>query len=253
LPAFGFVASPLVYGDAVFVQAGAAVIKLDKKTGEILWRSAEDGGGMYGSAFSSPVIAELNGVKQLVVLTRKKFVGLELLKGTELWSQEVPAFQGMNILTPVIHKNSVFTSTYGGKTSLFNIAEKNGTWTSTAAWTLNGQGYMSTPVVINAKAYLHLRSQKVACVDLEAGKLLWLSDEAFGKYWSMVTRGDKILALDETGVLYLLKANPEKMEILDKRKLEQADAWAHLAVEGDEMYIRDLKGIQAFKWATRAK
>lgn len=49
VPAFGFVASPLVVGDHVFVQAGGGFIKLDKKTGEVVWRTLEDSGGMYGS------------------------------------------------------------------------------------------------------------------------------------------------------------------------------------------------------------
>ena len=55
LPAFGFVCSPLVDDKAVYVQAAAAFVKLDKKTGEVLWRTLQDAGGMNGSAFSSPV------------------------------------------------------------------------------------------------------------------------------------------------------------------------------------------------------
>ena len=54
LQAFGFVSSPLVIGDHVFVQAGAGFVKLDKATGKVVWRVLEDGGGMWGSAFSSP-------------------------------------------------------------------------------------------------------------------------------------------------------------------------------------------------------
>ena len=71
LPNFGFVCSPLVDGMAVYVQAGASLIKLDKTTGEILWRSLKDEGGMGGSAFSSPIITTLAGERQLVVQTRE--------------------------------------------------------------------------------------------------------------------------------------------------------------------------------------
>ena len=53
-PTFGFVASPLVRGGHVFVQAGGGFVKLDKKTGEVVWRTLDDAGGMNGSAFSSP-------------------------------------------------------------------------------------------------------------------------------------------------------------------------------------------------------
>ena len=45
LPAFGFVSSPLIIGDAVYVQAGGGFCKLDKATGKLLWRVLDDGGG----------------------------------------------------------------------------------------------------------------------------------------------------------------------------------------------------------------
>ena len=54
LPSFGFVCSPIIDGDAVYVQAAASLIKLNKRTGEVIWRSLADSGGMFGSAFSSP-------------------------------------------------------------------------------------------------------------------------------------------------------------------------------------------------------
>src|SRR5690606_12812252 len=54
IPAFGFVCSPLVIGDSLFVQAEAGFMKLDKDTGDVFWKSLEDGGGMWGSAFASP-------------------------------------------------------------------------------------------------------------------------------------------------------------------------------------------------------
>lgn len=94
LPSFGFVCSPLVDGDAVYVQAGASVVKLDKQNGETIWRALDDGGGMFGSAFSSPIIATLSGKRQLVVQTRTELVGVDLNTGGVLWRQQVPAFRG---------------------------------------------------------------------------------------------------------------------------------------------------------------
>jgi outer membrane protein assembly factor BamB len=61
LPAFGLVCSPLVEGDAVYVQAGASFVRLNKRSGEVVWRTLEDQGGMWGSAFSSPVMVDLAG------------------------------------------------------------------------------------------------------------------------------------------------------------------------------------------------
>jgi outer membrane protein assembly factor BamB len=248
LPAFGFVSSPLVDGDAVFVQAGAAVVKLNKNTGKMLWRALDDGGGMGGSAFSSPIIAELRGVRQLVVQTREKLAGVALSDGKVLWEQPVEAFRGMNILTPVVSGDSIFTSTYGGTTTLFDISNQDGSFKSAPVWSLKAQGYMCTPVVVGGVAYEHLKNQHVMAVDLKTGKELWTTKETFGKYWSLVANGDRILALDQRGSLYLFRANPEKFELIDQRKIAERETWAHLAVAGSELYVRELNALAAWRW-----
>ena len=112
VPDFGFVCSPLVDGEAVYVQAGAGFAKLNKRTGALLWHTLKDQGGMWGSVFSSPVIAELCGKRQILVQTRESPAGVDLATGTPLWTQPVKAFRGMNILTPVPFGDGVFTSVY---------------------------------------------------------------------------------------------------------------------------------------------
>lgn len=247
MPDFGFVCSPLVDGEFVYVQAGASFVKLNKRTGELVWRTLADKGGMWGSVFSSPMFAEFGGQRQLVVQTREKLAGVDPVDGRVLWDQSVEAFRGMNILTPVVHKNTLFTSTYGGKTIGFNIAQTDGRFTVTETWRHKSQGYMSTPVVINGVAYHHLKSQRMMAIEVETGRELWTSSKSFGKYMSLVAQGDRILALDQRGVLYLLRANPEKFDLLDQRKLSGDDTWAHLAVAGDQLFVRELNALTAFR------
>lgn len=249
VPDFGCVCSPLVDGDAVYVQAGASVVKLHKQTGELLWRSLKDQGGMWGSVFSSPIIATLGGQRQLVVQTREKLAGLTLETGEVLWSQPVEAFRGMNILTPVVHEDTVFTSAYGGKTLGFKVAAAAGKFTIIQTWTHKSQGYMSTPVVIDGIAYEHLRSQRVMAIAIATGRELWTSDKSFGKYWSLVAQGDRILALDQRGQLFLFRANQEKFELLDQRKLADAETWAHLAVAGEALFVRELNALVSYRWS----
>ncbi len=247
-PDFGFVCSPLVDGEDLYVQAGASFLKLDKRTGEIQWRALQDKGGMWGSVFSSPVMVELAGLRQLLVQTRNTLAGVDPVDGTVLWQQEVKAFRGMNILTPLVHGDVVFTSTYGGKTIGYRVERADGGFRVEEAWSYKAQGYMSTPVVVEGVAYEHLRSQRVVAIDLKSGTERWTSDESFGKYWSLVAQGDRILALDERGELILMRANPEQMEILDRRKIAEQDTWAHLAVVEDVLYVRELNALAAYRW-----
>lgn len=247
-PDFGFVCSPLVDGDSVYVQAGASFLRLNKSNGQIVWRTLKDQGGMWGSVFSSPIFAELAGKRQLVVQTREKLAGVDPADGNVLWEKPIEAFQGMNILTPVALRDTLFTSTYGGKTIGFKVAHADGKWTVSETWRHKAQGYMSTPVVIAGLAYHHLKSQRVMAIEVETGRELWTSKESFGKYWSLVASGERMLALDQRGVLFLLRANQEKLDVLDQRKLTDGETWAHLAVAGDQLFVRELNALTAWRW-----
>lgn len=247
-PAFGLVCSPLLHGDSLYVQAGASVARVHRVTGEVVWRSAKDEGGMWGSAFSSPIIATVHGVEQCIVQTRTRLVGVELESGRELWTQNVEAFRGMNILTPTVLGDQVFTSAYGGKTQLFSIARQGETWSVSEVWQNKLQGYMSSPVVIDGVAYVHLRNQRFAAVEWQTGKELWTT-RPFGKYWSIVAHGKRMLALDENGMLRLIQANREKFELISEVKVATSgDSWAHLAVEGSQLFVREIDSLIAFDW-----
>lgn len=249
VPAFGFASSPLLAGDALYVQAANSIVKLDKATGASIWRALESPADMaHSGAFSSPILAELAGRSQLLVQTRHTLYGLDPHSGEELWSQDVPNFRGMNILTPLAYGDSVLTSSYRNRTYLYEVAAKGDRFAARERWSHKVQGYMSTPVVIDGHAYLHLGNGRLACLDLATGTERWIS-RPFGEYWSMVTRGDKILSLDASGELHLLRANPERLELLDSREVAGQPTWGHLAVSGDEIFVRELEAVAAYRWS----
>lgn len=247
LPTFGFVSSPLVDGGWLYVQAGASVVKLEKATGKVIWRTLKDDGGMLASAFSSPVVGTLCGERQLIVQTREKLAGVDLTTGDMLWEQKVPSFRGMNILTPVIVGDALFTSSYQNKSWLFSVTRSDGRFQVKESWQNNAQGYMSTPVVKDGHAYLHLQNQRFTCIDLATGDRTWTS-KPFGKYCSLAAQGDKLLALDQRGKLLLLKANPKAFELLGETQVSDNECWAHLAICGNEIFVRELNALSVFRW-----
>ncbi len=248
VPSFGCVSSPLVDGDAVYVQAGASVFKLNKNTGAVLWRAFKDAGGMNGSAFSSPLLTQIFGQKQLLVQTREKLAGLNSNNGEVLWSKVVPSFRGMNIFTPLVIGDTIFTSTYQNKSWLYKLHKSESGIAVNDVWENKIQGYMSTPVIINGFAYMHLQNQRFACIDLSNGEIKWTSPKSFGKYWSMIAFKNRILALDQKGILYLIEADIKEFKILDTREISDSETWAHLAISGNQIFIRDLKKIAVYEW-----
>jgi outer membrane protein assembly factor BamB len=253
VPILGLVSSPLADGEGVYIVASTALVKLDKRSGKVLWRSVEDKdkGDAYVSAVSSPLMATLAGKRQVLVQNRKTLAGVNPDTGEEFWRREVPSFRGTNIITPTLYGNhSVITSAFGGRTFRFDIAAKDSALQVRTAWDNPAQGYMSSPLVIGDYLYMHLRNQRFTCLDLRTGKECWITSGAFGRYWSMVARKDRILALDQRGILYLIRANPEKFDLLDQRRVSDAETWAHLAICGDEVYIRELNALAVYRWTS---
>ena len=192
---------------------------------------------MFGSAFSSPVIEEINGNRQVIVQTRTNLTGVNPKSGKEIWSKPIKAFRGMNILTPTITDNTIFTSSYGRKIFTFQTHEK---WKKTATGTNMGEPSGRLYVWPHHPRRLLLYSPTQAEDHLsghENGETKWISSESFGKYMSMVSNGKEILALDEDGTLYLIDPNPEKFVIKESRKISESPTWAHLAIADNQISL----------------
>lgn len=247
LPSFGFVCSPLIIDQFAYVQAGGGLLKVEMASGRVVWRTLEDGGGMNGSAFSSPVMSSIGGQQQLVVQTRTALAGVDPADGRKLWSVDVPSFRGMNILPPTVHQDTVFTSSYGGGSFCYAIEHDDAGWKVTQKWKTTVQGYMSSPMVFGDHVYLHLKNRRFTCIDLATGKQKW-SSRPYGQYWSTVTQGDRILALDQRGKLLLIEPSPDDFKLIDQQDVA-TDSWAHLAVVDDLVLVRDLDALIVYRWA----
>lgn len=200
------------------------------------------------SPFSSPFLTKVNGAPQLLVQTREKLCGVDPATGNVLWSQPIKAFRGMNIQTPLIQGNRLFTSAYQGTSQAWDLSTSAGSPGVTMAWEEKAEGYMSTPVILRGKIFMHLRNKKFTCLDLATGTTHWTTDRKFGEYWSLITQGDRLLALDQKGILYLIQADPAAFKLLAEKQLSDSETWAHLAMDGDLIAIRSLNKLQAFRW-----
>ena len=120
VPPWGYSESPLVEGDRVIVTPGgpgAAVVALNKTTGELIWQSQSDAAG-----YSSPVAFDAGGTRALAVFTANGTIGLEMKDGKLLWRYDGVINPRCNIATPVVGSGHVFVSTeYGTGCALLRI------------------------------------------------------------------------------------------------------------------------------------
>jgi outer membrane protein assembly factor BamB len=248
-PDMGMASSPLIDGESVYTLAAAGIARINLKTGKVDWRTLTDEPKLEGGATASLMLGKFGGRKMIVALNRKTLALVDPETGAILWKQAVPAYRNTTTVTPVLlGEAGIFVSMIGGRSMRFDVGVAGDKVSAKRTWDITPVAYMSTPIVLGDSFYAHLESKRFACFDAKTGRQRWVSDQLFGEYWSLAVRGDRILALDQKGILYLIRATPEKFDLLDQRKISESETWPHLAVCGDEVFVRDHKGLTAYRW-----
>src|SRR5262249_20773413 len=118
--AWGVAFSPLVDGDRVIVCPGGADTALaayDKNSGALIWKGIKE-----AVAYSSPVLCQAAGRKQIVFLGEKNLVGAAPEDGKELWRFSWKRGNQIRVATPVCVGDYVFISSgYGAGCALVKI------------------------------------------------------------------------------------------------------------------------------------
>lgn len=239
---YGTAASPLVTERVVVVPVGGeggSVMAFDRMSGRRLW------GAVPGEmpAYSSPMLFRLAGIDQVVTFTERQFVGLDAGDGRLLWSYRFTTPYRQNIVTPShwdgdrVMAAGVFRYAFG-----LEILRSGDEFEARELWKNRDlPAYMSSPVCVSRYAYGLGARRQFVCIDLEDGSTRW-KEGAFTEYCSIVAAGDKLLVMDASGVLYVLRATPDQYSVVSQWRVSDAEVWAHLAVTENELYVRDRGG-----------
>jgi outer membrane protein assembly factor BamB len=247
VPQWGFASSPLIDGDLVIVQPGGrkgSVAAFDRSSGTLRWAAGRNPNG-----YSSPVIATLGGVRQIVTVTGDAILGLNPAEGAILWSHSwVTQFEG-NIATPVIAGDLVFVSSgYQKGCVLLKIdAAGPGAVKKTEVYFRKNRvmaNHHSTCVLRDGFLYGY-DDQRLACVNLRTGQRPsnWEATDDNGRIigkGSVTLVGDKLLGLTEAGTLFLAAADPKEFRFLGKLETGlRRECWAAPVVCEGRIYLRD--------------
>jgi hypothetical protein len=198
---FGFCAAPLLLGDAVIVEVGAAegtVMAFDAATGTQRWVSALKGAAGHSGG---PCPISVGETPCLAVLTLTKLVVMRLDHGHEgetLAEHPWRTDFGCNLAAPTrVARGVLLTADYNTKRTEWVGITKAGT---TRIWQSRSRSMVSSPAVANGRAYLVW--QRVHCIDLKSGRRIWQGGNAY--HGSCLATGDgKILVHAKPGLLLL--------------------------------------------------
>jgi outer membrane protein assembly factor BamB len=246
-PNWGYTESPLIDGDRLICTPGGrdgTLAALDKKTGQVVWRSK---GLTEGAAYSSVIAVDVGGVREYVQMNRGGVAGVNAKDGTPLWTSNEGRNGTAIIPTPIYHDGQVYvTSGYGCGCALLNL-DVQGAKPSVVYSNKNLKNQHGGVVLFDGCIYGFSDGNGWVCQDFKTGVNKWEEKRALGKGSLTCAEGKLYCYSENDGTLVLADASPQGWKENGKFKIPQQSkvrskrgkVWTHPVVAYGKLYLRD--------------
>ena len=246
-PGWGYSESPLIVDDWVIVTPGGkggTLVALNKLDGKLVWQSKDV---TEGAHYASPVVAVINGERQIVQFSNQSVFGVTLSEGKPLWRYTAPANGTANCCAAIVDDNFVFaSSSYGVGGGLAQITGAGSTQVATEVYFEKKMSCHHGGIVKVGDYMYSAGAGPLMCMEFKTGRIAWQSRSA-GK-GSLCVADGMLYILGEGHEVALAEATPEGYREHGRFQVKNhgRPAWAHLIVTGGRMYIRDQESLTAY-------
>ena len=244
-PSFHTAMSPIVDGERVIVHVGGhnqgALTAFDVETGAVQWSWDGD-----GPAYGSPVIAEMEGTRQVVVFTQENFVGVSLADGALLWRRPFTTQATTTSQTPIIYDGDVIQAGRGNGITRFRVVREGTAWTTEDLWHTDDVSlHMANGVVVDGVLYglSHLNSGQYFGLDLDNGEVLWTSSPRQADHASMLTTGETVFSLEDDGELIILDSSRDEFAPRQRYEVATSASWGQPTLSENRVFVRGVTSL----------
>ena len=241
-------ASPLVVDNQVIVlpggKNGRSVVAYDADTGAVLWSALDDVAG-----YTAPMVVELAGVRQILVVTAARAAGLRVEDGTLLWDFPWVVSNVPNMAQPVVvGSDRVFLSaSYGQGSAMVEVTRTGAELSAREVWRTNRmKNKFSSSVLHNGHIY-GLDESILACLDAETGELVWKGGR-YG-YGQLLLADGHLVVLTERGDLVLVRATPDGHDEVANFAALDGKTWNVPTIADGRLFVRNTTEMAAFNIA----
>jgi outer membrane protein assembly factor BamB len=246
VPRWGMAGSPIVVDDVVVVATAGRLAAYDAATGKQRWLGPSEGWG-----YSSPHLATIDGVKQVLLLNGAGAVGVAPTTGIELWKY---AWESDGIVQPALTVDGdVLIGSGSGMgdsgTGVRRVAFAHGAdgWSGEERWTSPGiKPYFNDFVVHKGYAY-GFDGNSIGCIDLADGQRKWKGGRYGHGQLILLADQDLLLVLSEKGEVALVAAAAGQFKELARFPAISGKTWNHPVLVGDVLLVRNDQEMAAFR------
>ncbi|HWA98820.1 MAG TPA: PQQ-binding-like beta-propeller repeat protein [Pirellulales bacterium] len=237
-PEWGKSCSPLVIDDLVIVSTGRpnghSLEAYDTANGKLVWHA-----GDALSAYDSPVLTTLAGVRQIVIVNRESVDGHDPNTGEHLWTFEWPGGEPkVPQPVPIEPDKLLVAAGYGLGAKLLKIGHSPGVWSVSPVWSKRYLKPKFTNMVVrDGIAYALDDGSALTCIDLETGNRNWRG----GRYGhgQILQAGDLLIVQAESGEVALVDANAEGATELGRFTVFADKTWNEPTLAGRYLLLRN--------------
>jgi outer membrane protein assembly factor BamB len=236
-PGHGLTGSPLVVDDLVVVAPGGkngSLAAYEKSSGKRRWRAGTDPAG-----YASPMLAELAGQRQILIVSTQMLHAHDPSSGEILWSFPWQNDQQTNCSQPYpIGDNRVFISAdYGTGCALLEIGQRGANSSATTVWSSRAMQTKFCSAVVRSGYAFGLDDGILECVSLADGRRRWKS----GRYGhgQLLLVDDLLIIQAEDGRVVLVAAAPEGFRELAQFQAIEGKTWNYPALAGRQLFVRN--------------
>ncbi|MGQ0601753.1 MAG: outer membrane protein assembly factor BamB family protein [Anaerolineales bacterium] len=244
IPGWGFASSPLVVDDLVITAVAGKLAAYDIATGNPRWFGPDSGWG-----YSSPQLATIDGVPQIVLLNGQGAISVAPTDGALFWKHK---WKTDGIVQPAVIAGSdvlIGSGSGGEEIGMRRIAIAHGPegWRVEERWTTNGlKPYFSDFVMHKGHAF-GVDGSILSCIDLADGKRKWKGGRYGAGQMLLLPDQDLLLVLSEQGELALVAAATDKFTELARFPAIEGKTWNHPVLVGDILLVRNDQEMAAFR------
>jgi outer membrane protein assembly factor BamB len=244
-PGWGFASSPLVVGDVVIVATSGRLAAYDAATGHPRWLGPKGGAG-----YSSPHLATIGGVAQILLLRGSRTISVAPADGTLLWEHTWQL--GVGIVQPALAAEGDVLITTGdamGGLGMRRLAVARGPagWTVAERWTSRGLKPYFNDFVLHEGHAFGFDGSILASIDLADGQRKWKGGRYGHGQMILLPDQDLLLVLSEEGELALVSATPDHFAEFARFKAIEGKTWNHPVLVGDVLLVRNGEEMAAFR------
>jgi len=252
VPDWGYCESVLIDGDHLICTPGGpegAMACLDKRTGDVLWRSTDF---TDGAQYVSMIAIDNGGKRQYVQLTQQHLVGIDAKNGDLLWSSDWPGRVAV-VPTPISKGDSVYISSgYGVGCKLVRLDNQNHAEEVYA--NRNMKNHHGGVILLDGHLYGYSDGVGWLCQNFEDGKKVWSEKGALGKGAIAYADGHFYCIGEDDGRVVLIDASPDGWQARGEFALDPQTelrkpagrVWTHPVIVDGRLYLRDQEMLHCY-------